>query len=183
MEPFQKNITVEEPAPYILTFPFLTPEFCSYILKVCKNNNSWNPNKDDKLYRTQDINFDEAFPSLFKTISTGFMQKIAPIVSKKFFTEVEDPYSIFALKYCKEGQTMLPVHRDDSYISASIKLNNDYEGGELIFPEHGFSNINTAIGDIIVWPGSITHPHGSYYLTEGEKYSITIWTPYPEIGT
>ena len=183
MESFYDNFKVQEVAPFILHSKFLTPEFCNYILKVCKNNNSWKPFEDDELYHTQDINFEEYFPSLFRTISTAFQQRLGPSIGNRFSTEVEAPYNIFALKYSLDKQRHLPIHTDDSYISASIKLNNDYEGGELTFPEQGFSNANVETGDILVWPGSITHPHGSDYLLSGEKYSITIWTPYPEIGT
>ena len=98
-------------------------------------------------------------------------------------TVIEDPYTIFAIKYCMEGQRSLKLHRDESFVSGSIKLNDEYEGAELIFPDQGFTNKNVEVGDLLLWPGSITHPHCSDYLLSGEKYSMTIWTPYPNIET
>ena len=94
-------------------------------------------------------------------------------------TEIEKPYTIFAIKYSMEGQRHLPIHRDESYVSGSIKLNNEYKGADLTFPEQGFTNKDLEVGDLLMWPGSLTHPHGSDYLLEGTKYSATIWTPYP----
>ena len=83
---------------------------------------------------------------------------------------------IFIVKYSKDTQTKLKMHVDDSYISGSIKLNNNYEGGILTFPRQSVTNQETEVGDLLIWPSQITHPHNSTLLEEGEKYSITIWT-------
>ena len=87
--------------------------------------------------------------------------------------EAED---IFVVKYSKDTQTELKTHVDDSYVSGSIKLNNNYEGGILTFPRQRVTNQAAEVGDLLVWPSQITHPHNSTLLEEGEKYSITIWT-------
>jgi len=178
---FHSQPFTQEVAPYIYKSKFLTPEFCSYIIKCCDNLNSWAPADNDPDYYTQDINFEIELPTLFRTIKRRLVDYIYPRIEEPMATEIMAPYSIFAIKYCMEGQTHLPIHRDDSYVSGSVKLNEGYEGGELVFPEQGYTNKNLEVGDLIMWPGSITHPHGSDRLTKGEKYSLTIWTPYPNL--
>lgn len=178
---FHRSLQPVEVAPYIFKFKFFTPKFCQYILTCCKHLNSWAPAEDDLKYFTQDINFEEQLPTLFRTISSALVNRVYPILEGAMSTDIDEPYSIFAIKYCLEGQTHLPIHRDESYVSGSIKLSDDYEGGELIFPEQGYSNKDLEVGDLIMWPGSITHPHGSDHLLSGEKYSLTIWTPYPQL--
>ena len=178
---FYRQLKPVEVAPYIFKFKFLTPEFCKYIINVCEKLNTWSPAEEDPEFYTQDINFEQELPTLFKTISNRLRDSIYPIIEPAMGTEIDLPYTIFAIKYCMEGQKHLPIHRDESYVSGSIKLNNDYEGAELTFPEQGFTNKDLEVGDLLMWPGSITHPHGSDHLLKGTKYSVTIWTPYPVI--
>jgi hypothetical protein len=180
-ESFYKHLEVTEVAPYIFKVKFLTPEFCRYIMKACNGLNTWAPAEQDKDFFTQDINFKEELPTLFKSISTHLIDRVFPVVGDRMSAEIEDPYTIFAIKYSMEGQRSLPLHRDESYVSGSIKLNEDYEGADLVFPEQGFTNKDIEVGDLLLWPGSITHPHACDYLMSGEKYSLTIWTPYPEL--
>jgi hypothetical protein len=55
-------------------------------------------------------------------------------------------------------------------------LNNNYEGAALYFPEKKFTNEDIEVGDILIWPGQITHRHGCKELKSGAKYALTIWT-------
>lgn len=176
-----EEIKLEQQAPYIFTTPFLTKEYCASILEECNTLNTWGSEANDEDYFTQDIYFKEELPDAYATIEIGLKALVYPTLSELMYTEIPDPHQIFAIKYAKGLQTYLPLHRDESYISGSIKLNNDYEGGELMFPEEMYSNKNTGIGDLVLWPASITHPHFCNRLTEGEKYAITIWTDYPTI--
>jgi predicted 2-oxoglutarate/Fe(II)-dependent dioxygenase YbiX len=64
-------------------------------------------------------------------------------------------------------------------VSASIKLNDDYEGGVLEFPRQQFDNSSVAVGSLIAWPSLVTHPHASTPLQSGVKYSLTIWCELP----
>ena len=64
-------------------------------------------------------------------------------------------------------------------MSASIKLNDGYEGAELEFPRQNFTNADVPVGSLIVWPSLVTHPHASQPLVSGEKFSLTIWCELP----
>jgi len=82
----------------------------------------------------------------------------------------------FLIKYEMEKQRDLPLHNDASLVTGSVKLNDDYEGGVLEFPRQKLSNKDIPIGKCILFPGQVTHGHLSTPITEGTKYSLTIWS-------
>ena len=82
----------------------------------------------------------------------------------------------FLIKYEMEKQKDLPLHNDASLVTGSVKLNDDYEGGVLEFPRQKLSNKDIPIGKCILFPGQVTHGHLSTPITEGTKYSLTIWS-------
>ena len=82
----------------------------------------------------------------------------------------------FLIKYEMDKQRDLPLHNDASLVTGSVKLNDDYNGGELQFPRQKLSNKDIPIGKCILFPGQVTHGHLSTPITEGTKYSLTIWS-------
>jgi hypothetical protein len=60
------------------------------------------------------------------------------------------------------------IHWDFSGLSTVGCLNDEYEGGELVFPRQ---NIRYKLekGDIIVFPGGLTHPHYVEPITNGMR--------------
>ena len=84
--------------------------------------------------------------------------------------------SAFLIKYDLKGQRKLRLHTDASLVTGSVKLNDDYTGGELYFPRQDFSNKDVPVGKCILFPGQVTHSHTSKELLSGTKYSLTMWT-------
>lgn len=60
------------------------------------------------------------------------------------------------------------VHCDFSGITVVACIGDDYEGGYLEFPKQEIS-VKLSKGDLILFPGSYTHPHGVTKLTSGER--------------
>lgn len=60
------------------------------------------------------------------------------------------------------------VHCDFSGITFVACINDNYEGGDLVFPKQNV-NINLKKGDLVLFPGSYTHPHGVTKLISGER--------------
>ena len=82
----------------------------------------------------------------------------------------------FVMKYTMDTQRSLNLHTDASLVTGSVKLNDDYTGGELYFPRQGISNKDIPPGKMILFPGAVTHGHTSTELTKGAKYSLTMWS-------
>lgn len=67
---------------------------------------------------------------------------------------------------------------DDSQLYAVVStvfvLNDDYEGGNIFFPEHSV-NVRLNAGDLIMWP-SLNYMHGVDVVTgEKSRYSFVSW--------
>lgn len=67
-------------------------------------------------------------------------------------------------------------HQDSTIkLSAILYLNNDYEGGEIVFPKQGIE-LKPFSGSIIIYPSNEEYSHYSKIITSGSKYTFnTFW--------
>ena len=87
-----------------------------------------------------------------------------------------------ALRYEKEGHYNMHIdggHETTNHrqISCILLLNNDYEGGNLIFDikEKNYLEIKNTPGKLIMWPSNFVFPHTITPVTEGIRHSIVSW--------
>jgi hypothetical protein len=172
MYEFFQEIELKEVAKDIFVTPFLTPSASALLLDICHNFTEWKKHTDK--YATYDLVFKDYYPTYWEILSKAFEQLKSNLETKGWHVGDYETKATFAVKYTL-GQS-LKSHVDDSYITGSIKLNSAYEGGVLTFPRQNFSNQEIPIGNLLVWPSQITHPHFSSKIKSGEKYSITIWS-------
>ncbi len=168
-------VLMEEVGRDILAFDFFSEAYCNFLLTACDSVGIWKSNPHDE-YFTQDLDFEEHLPSIYKMIETHLVEEIGPTLSDYWRCDEFEIDALFAVKYSMEGQRSLSLHHDDSYISASVKLNNLYRGASLEFPRQNWDNRDISVGRLICWPGKLTHPHRCSPLESGNKYSLTIWT-------
>lgn len=86
-----------------------------------------------------------------------------------------NPYKI--LKYEVGGK--FESHMDDGggnfrRVSTVYYLNDDYEGGELCFPQFGIE-LKPKAGDMIVFPSAYVYSHSVKPVTSGNRFSIASW--------
>jgi len=60
------------------------------------------------------------------------------------------------------------IHCDFSGITFVACIGDSYKGGDLAFPKQDVK-INLKKGDLVLFPGSYTHPHGVTKLIDGER--------------
>ena len=90
-------------------------------------------------------------------------------------------YDIQILKYKIEGH--YDFHTDHGKrtprtISLIYFLNDDYEGGDLIFKlcnTNQTTKIKKIKNRLIVWPSNFMFPHKVSPVTNGERYSVVAW--------
>jgi len=59
-------------------------------------------------------------------------------------------------------------------VTASVHLNDDYEGGEFTFFDRRLKyRLNT--GDVLMFPSTFMYPHEVMPVTSGTRYSIVTW--------
>lgn len=69
-------------------------------------------------------------------------------------------------------------YRDTAYISAILYLNDDYDGGELSFPNQGVK-IKPSAGSVVIFPSLEPFLHESLKVTNGEKYMCSLFLSRP----
>jgi len=85
------------------------------------------------------------------------------------------------LKYLPGGK--YEVHTDHyttspRHLSIIINLNDDYEGGDLIFTDQRHNEIkrfNLGKGSIVFFPSNFMYPHSITPIKKGTRYSIVAW--------
>lgn len=175
-EIFYEKPVLKEVGSDILCCKFLTSEGVDLLLTSAIYNDEWTSNHRDKEYFTQDLHFKTSLPDLFEIVNNQLEEYIYPLASEFWQIAEFTTKNLFAVRYTMDTQKSLPPHHDDSFITGSVKLNDTYEGAELVFPRKSFSNKDIEVGDLLLWPGNITHLHESTELISGKKYSLTIWT-------
>lgn len=56
-------------------------------------------------------------------------------------------------------------------------MNDDYEGGELYFPQHNGFEIKPKRGTMLIFSGTIDNMHGIKEVTSGTRYThVTFWS-------
>ena len=119
-------------------------------------------------------------PVVFEAMENDIGARIWPQLQSEWeFIDYHGINDAFIIKYEIGGQESLRIHHDVAQVSMSVKLNDDYEGAELDFPRQGVTNAGLGVGELLVWPSLVTHPHASLQITSGVKYSLTIWCELP----
>ena len=59
-------------------------------------------------------------------------------------------------------------------LSVLLQLNDDYSGGELVFPRQDVTLAPKA-GNVIVFPSGFCFPHVANKVTRGTKYVVVSW--------
>ena len=158
----------------MILIDFLTPSMCDSLIELSERHGGYKSLSYDKV-KGQEIRLKEL--GLFDSIAQHWEDNIAPIIDEYW---LNCPYygmrDAFIIKYDMNGQRTLPLHSDASLVTGSIKLNDEYTGGELYFPRQNFSNEDIPVGKCILFPSQVSHPHRVDELLSGTKWSLTIWT-------
>lgn len=111
-----------------------------------------------------------------------------PLVSKFFNVEIKtymNPMSKWPVGGSqkphadKEWEDGSPAQENYYDIGSVIYLNDDYEGGEIYFPDHNI-DLRPKPGTAIAFPGDLFFMHGVKELSKTERYTIPIFWTVPE---
>ena len=172
--PYLMTLDYEEVAPEILVTDFLTDRQCEYLIHKSEQFGNWGELEGDK-FPAQEIRLREL--GLWDEYENLWTEKLGKIAMNHW-----QPYQhlglrdAFTMKYTMDTQKELGYHTDASLVTGSVKLNDNYEGAELVFPRQDFNNIKVPVGKCILFPSDVTHGHYVPELKSGVKYSLTMWT-------
>ena len=135
-------------APVLVLPRVFEPDFCTQVIGLWKKGDHQDTGVSSRygnvgvaeLKRTEDYMVVE--PMMQKAISDRLAYRIGPELVKVFAFDREFTFDAHVvLSYSAEGQHFFGAHRDngapttaDRAFAVSLNLNDDFEGGELVFP-------------------------------------------------
>lgn len=165
----------------LYTTSMWTPTFCDTIIRAAEAVGAFEPQLDDPV-PGHEVSLAVISPRLFEAVQDDLGLRIWPRLRQAWpYIDYYGLRDVFVIRYALGEQESLRIHHDVAQVSGSVKLNDNYEGGELEFPRQGFTNADLAIGDLLAWPSLVTHPHQTNQLRSGVKYALTIWFELPAV--
>jgi predicted 2-oxoglutarate/Fe(II)-dependent dioxygenase YbiX len=118
-------------------------------------------------------------PAVNKQVSDRLAYRIGPELAKVFAWDVEFGFDAHVIiSYSAEGAHYFRAHRDntapqtaDRTFAVSLNLNDDFEGGELAFPEYGPTRYKPKAGAAAVFSCSLLHE--ALPVTRGRRFVVT----------
>ncbi len=173
-------------APPVLILPrVFEPELCQSLIALWQHSER-NETGVSSRYgnvsmaqakRTEDHTV--ADPAAIRAISDRLAYRVGPELLRGFGYDrpfVFDAHVI--LSYGAEEKHYFKAHRDngapqtaDRAFAVSLNLNEDYEGGELIFPEYGRLRFKPPAGAAAVFSCALLHE--ALPVTKGRRYVLT----------
>jgi hypothetical protein len=173
----------------------ISPEAGDYIVKFCEARYAWK--KSVTVGEAKGLVDAASSPRQSSTISISGLQDLKDVdsfIHKAFVTCIAEYKKNFIedlgishdegyglLKYEKGGYyrvhidyTSNSAQQNIRALSGLIYLNDNYKGGEIMFPRQGVK-IKPNAGSIVLFPGIFTHPHTSLDIEDGIKYCVVTW--------
>lgn len=172
--PYYMKLDYDEVAPEILVTDFMTETQCNYLIQRSEGFGNWGQMEGDK-FPAQEIRLKQL--GLWHEYERLWYEKLGKISEKHWRPMLHHGLrDAFTMKYSMETQKALGFHTDASLVTGSVKLNDNFEGAELMFPRQNFDNSKVKVGQCILFPSEVTHGHYVPELKSGIKYSLTMWT-------
>jgi hypothetical protein len=163
----------------LVSLPFWTPEFCGTVIRAAEALDAWDSDELDPV-PGQEVSLAVLCPRLFAHVEDHLASSIVPQLRAHWPTlEFHGLRDAFVIRYTPSETMGLRLHHDVAQVSGSVRLNDNYEGGVLVFPRQGVGNEGLPVGRLLAWPSLVTHPHAGEPVRRGVKYGLTIWFEVP----
>ncbi|HZP99535.1 MAG TPA: hypothetical protein VFB13_08350 [Reyranella sp.] len=172
-------------APVLVLPRVFEPEFCAQVIRLWEKGDRQDSGVSSRygnvgvaeLKRTEDYMVKE--PMMQKAISDRLAWRIGPELGKVFGFDREFSFDAHViLSYSAERNHFFGAHRDngapttaDRAFAVSLNLNDDFEGGELIFPEYAAVKVNPPLGAAAVFSCSVLHE--ALPVRRGRRFVLT----------
>ena len=163
----------------LVSLPCFTSDFCAALIAASEASGAFAAHPGDPV-PGHELSLARLSPLLFENLETDIGERIWPRLQEEWeLIEYRGINDAFIIKYEVGQQEELRIHHDVAQVSASIKLNDNYQGAVLEFPRQNKTNESVPVGSMLAWPSLVTHPHASTPIQSGVKYSMTIWFELP----
>jgi predicted 2-oxoglutarate/Fe(II)-dependent dioxygenase YbiX len=172
-------------APVLVLPRVFEPDFCLHLIRLWGKGDHKDSGVSSRygnvnvshLKQTEDYTIVE--PMMQKAISDRLAYRIGPELTKVFAFDRQFTFdSHVVLSYSAEGKHFFGAHRDngapttaDRAFATSVNLNDDFSGGELVFPEYAGVRVSPPPGAAAVFSCSLLHQ--ALPVTRGRRFVLT----------
>lgn len=184
-------------APVLMVPRVLSPEFCRELIRLyekgepevsgfmVETDGRTLPKYDNNFKRRQDVTISSSEHQ--RTLNSCIYNRLVPEIQKAFQFQATRIERYIVACYDAEDQGLFRPHRDNTTtgtahrkFAVTINLNSDeFEGGELRFPEFGKRAYKAPTGGAIVFSCSLLHE--ALPVTKGRRYA-TLPFLYDDVG-
>jgi hypothetical protein len=118
--------------------------------------------------------------AFYKTLSSIFFEAFDPREKdyKAMFqceTNWHDQYGILKYGIGQKFTNHIDDHKDHHRrISTTFYMNDDYEGGEILFPRFNL-NHKPEKNELLIFPSTFVYNHSVVPVTNGTRYAVVSW--------
>jgi predicted 2-oxoglutarate/Fe(II)-dependent dioxygenase YbiX len=181
-----RELLLKTPMAPVLVLPrVFEPDFCTQLVRLWGKGDHKDSGVSsrygninmDHLKRTEDYTIVE--PMMLKAVADRLAYRIGPELTKVFAFDRQFTFdSHVVLSYSADGKHFFGAHRDngapttaDRAFAVSLNLNDDFEGGELVFPEYAAVRVSPPAGGAAVFSCSLLHQ--VLPVTRGRRFVLT----------
>ena len=115
-------------------------EFCATVIRAAEAVGAFEPQPDDPV-PGHEVSLAVISPRLFEAVEIDLGVRIWPQLQTVWpYIDYHGLRDVFVIRYALGEQESLRIHHDVAQVSASVKLNDGYEGAVLDFPRQGVTN-------------------------------------------
>ncbi len=170
----QDDPIVRQHAPVLLVRDALAGELCRRVMDAWQSGETTETGVetstdggrrelgDTRRKRRRDLTITD--PDLLTTLTDHVGRRVIPELTRTFAYQTTRFEGFKVGCYDESSQGFFAPHRDNlspatahRRFALSLNLNDDYEGGELRFPEYGRQRYRPAPGEALVFSGSLLH--------------------------
>jgi len=185
LPPVERAKGVEIQAPILYLPNVFEPELCQMLVDLYEEKGGSESGfmrevngktvviNDPAHKRRRDLNLDD--PQLVEQIKGRIYRRIVPEIAKAHQFHVTRMERFLVACYSAEEEGHFNPHRDNTTkgtahrrFAVSVNLNEDYDGGELWFPEYGPKTFKPPAGAAVVFSCSLLH--AARLVTRARRY-------------
>lgn len=185
LPPPERHAGADVQAPVLMLPNIFEPELCRRLIALYEENGGTESGfmrevggktvlvNDPKHKRRRDHMIQDL--ALIDEIKTRILRRLVPEIAKVYQFQVTRMERFIVACYAADEDGHFNAHRDNTTkgtahrrFAVSLNLNDDYEGGELAFPEFGPRRFKPPAGGAVVFSCSLLHQ--ADLVTRGKRY-------------
>lgn len=187
LPPPARFVGFEIPAPILVLPNVFEPALCKALIEIYEKHGGEESGfmrqigdktvlvEDPRHKRRKDCIVTD--PEMIKTIQARILRRVKPEILKVYNFNVTRMERYLVGCYAAEDNAHFRAHRDNTTrgtahrrFAVSINLNDDFEGGEVSFPEYGPRSYKAPPGGAVVFPCALLHAVSM--VTVGRRYAF-----------